>query len=108
MAFVPTGTFSGEAFEENASEHFPLDLNKKLIQHPVATYLMRVGTGNLQKFGVQEHDILIIDRAITPTLDSLVVYFADDIFTISPTHLLPANTQTWGVVTYVIRNMRNS
>jgi len=104
MPFIPTGTYSGESFVSGRTA-FPLDLNKKLISHPEATFYMRVGTDNLRHVGVYKNDILLIDRSKKPTPRSLIVFCSDGEYglntfaELSKTHM---NIIVWGVVTYVI------
>lgn len=105
MPFVPTGTYSGETFAPTNNSHFPLDLYKKLIPHPEATFCMRIGTTGLQHLGIHKHDLLIIDKSKKPTPDSLVVFFRDGEFGITLLKTLPnaaLKIVVWGVVTYVI------
>lgn len=58
-----------------------LDLNKELIQHPAATFLAKVVGLSMIKAGIEEGDILIIDRSLTPKHGSIVVAYLDGEFT---------------------------
>lgn len=104
MPFIPTGTYSGESFVSSKMT-FPLDLNKKLISHPEATFYMRVGTDNLRHIGVYKNDILLIDRSKKITPHSLVVFFSDGEYGLNTFAELSKkhfDIEAWGVVTYVI------
>src|SRR5271170_4231392 len=50
-----------------------LDLNELLVKHPVATFFMRVSGNSMQDCGIQDKDILIVDRSLTPTNGKIVI-----------------------------------
>ena len=58
-----------------------LDLNKELIKHPAATFLAKVVGVSMVNAGIEEGDILIIDRALTPKHGSIVIAFIEGEFT---------------------------
>lgn len=100
----------------------PLDLNDLVVQHPLATFYVRVQGDSMQGAGIHTGDILVVDRAIAPTHGKIVIALLEGEFTVKQIHikggkmaLLPANPayaplpieegsdfQVWGVVTYVI------
>jgi DNA polymerase V len=100
-----------------------LDLNKKLIRHPATTFVARVTGDSLTDDGVNEGDLLIIDRSLTPVSGSLAVCFIDGEFVLKyidikkdVIHLIPANAKypvievtqdndfiVWGIVTHSIK-----
>lgn len=84
-----------------------LDLNKLLIHNHIATYLMRIEGDDWQAQGIFSGDIAIIDRALTPRHNDLIVWASDADFAISPRHKLPQDGQAWGVVTSVIHSFRS-
>ena len=51
----------------------PIDLNKELIKHPASTYLVRVEGESMIDEGVDDKDLLIVDRSLLPTERSLTV-----------------------------------
>lgn len=104
-----------------------LDLNRLLIQHPAATFFARVKGDSMIDAGVNEGDILIIDRALEPRDGSMAVCFIDGEFTLkyinidskeknviwlkpanekfSPIKVTPENDFIiWGIVSYTIKN----
>lgn len=103
-----------------------LDLNDLVIQHPTATFFVRVEGESMCGAGIVSGDILVVDRSLQPTNGKIVVAVLDGEFTvkriaISPKGitLLPENGsypaievgsqsdfQVWGVVTYVIHKAR--
>jgi len=103
-----------------------IDLNKELVRHPAATFYGRVVGNSMIDAGVEEGDILVIDRSLEPQSGDMAVCFLDGEFTLkylqidrSGLTLVPANPEypeikvgegmefkMWGVVTYVIKKVR--
>jgi len=54
-----------------------IDLNKVLIQHPSATILGRVKGQSMQDIGIDDGDLMIIDRSIEPTDGKIAVCYID-------------------------------
>lgn len=110
-----------------------IDLNRELVRHPAATFYGRVVGDSMIDAGVEEGDILVIDKSIEPTDGAMAVCFIDGEFTLKyistvdpetlkpepgAIWLVPANKRyrpvkvteysdftVWGVVTYVIRKV---
>lgn len=103
-----------------------IDLNRELIEHPAATFYGRVVGESMIKEGIEEGDVLIIDRSIEPYNKDLAVCCIDGDFTLKRIQiesdkvwLIPSNElydpilvtpenqfSIWGVVTYVIKKYR--
>jgi len=110
--------------EDHAMER--VDLNKVLIKHPQATFLMRVRGDSMREAGIDDGDVVLVDRAIKAAHGHVVVAVVDGEFTVkrlwqrgsnvklqpaNPTYsdILPRDGQTlevWGVVTTAIKAMR--
>ena len=102
-----------------------LNLNELLIQHPAATFFVRVSGDSMIGAGITTNDILIVDRAVTPTDNKIVIARIDDELTVKRLHMkgnavmLVADNpeyepivitsamdfEVWGVVTCVIRQL---
>lgn len=115
--------FPSPAQDEIAST---IDLNQELIKHPAATFYGRVEGDSMIDEGIEEGDILIIDRSLEPINDDLAVCCIDGEFTLkriridhSNIWLIPSNESyppiivsnenefiIWGIVTYTIRKNR--
>ena len=100
----------------------PLDLNDLLVKNPPATYFVRAAGNSMVDAGIQEGDILVVDRSIQPEDNSIVIACVDNEFTVKYLHkdgetvsLVPANKRykpitfsdgmelkVFGVVTAVI------
>ena len=100
-----------------------IDLTQVLITHPQATYLLRAQGHSMTEAGIFDNDILVVNRAITPRHNHIVVAVVDGDFTVkrlyqqagrirlkaaNPTFvdIVPRDGQTlevWGVVTSCIK-----
>jgi DNA polymerase V len=109
-----------------------IDLNKELVRHPAATFYGRVVGDSMIDAGVEEGDILVIDKSLEPQDGDMAVCYIDGDFTLKYLKfnggpgsadrrliLVPANSRypsievdessdfkMWGVVTYVIKKIR--
>ena len=59
-----------------------IDLNRALITNPSATFCARVIGNSMVDAGINEGDLLIIDRSLTPHDGSIAVCFIDGDFTV--------------------------
>ena len=100
-----------------------IDLTQVLIKHPQATYFLRARGQSMIEAGIFDGDILVVDRAIKPRHNHVVVAIVDGDLTVkylyqragriklkaaNPTFgdILPKEGQTievWGVVTSTIK-----
>ena len=103
-----------------------IDLNKELIRHPASTFYGRVVGDSMRDEGIEEGDILVIDKSLELQNDDLAVCFIDGEFTVKRVRLeqnaawlIPSNSEyplikvtadnnfiVWGVVTYTIKKNR--
>ena len=102
-----------------------IDLNKHLIKHPSATFYGRVKGNSLKNAGIDNGDLLVIDRIIEPANGKIAVCFIDGEFTAKrikitkkEVWLIPENENyqpilvtedsnllIWGIVTHVIKDV---
>lgn len=103
-----------------------VDLNREIVKHPAATFYGRVSGDSMIEEGIEQGDMLVIDRSLQPEEGDLVVCCVDGDFTLKRIHiepgrvwLLPSNEtydpilvtpenqfSIWGVVTYTIKRNR--
>ena len=103
-----------------------IDLNKELIKHPTSTFYGRVVGDSMKDEGIEEGDILVIDKSLELMDDDLAVCFIDGDFTVKRVRLesdaawlVPSNVKyppikvtkdnefmVWGIVTYTIKKNR--
>ena len=62
--------------------HSKLDLNDLLIEHPSATYYVRVNGDSMLGAGILNGDLLIVDRSLEVTNNCIVVAYIDGEFTV--------------------------
>jgi len=102
-----------------------IDLNRHLIKHPSATFYGRVKGLSMQDAGIDDGDLLIIDKSIEPVDGKIAVCYVDGEFTLKRIRiekdeiwLMPANEKykpivlskendlrIWGVVTHIIKSL---
>lgn len=103
-----------------------LDLNQYLIQHPMATFFIRVAGNSMTGVGIFDGDLLIVDRALSPVSGSIIIAAINGELTVkqlklnhNKAYLMPANpaykvieinpnesVNCWGVVTYAIHDVK--
>ena len=108
--------------------HEKLDLVRLLVKHRASTFFFRVDGVSMVDAGMDEGDIIIVDRSITPHNNCKAVCYIDGEYTVKRVEignnyarLMPANENNttykpievtqendfiiWGVVTWVIKQM---
>ena len=103
-----------------------IDLNKEIVRHPSSTFYGRVVGDSMRDEGIEEGDILVIDKSLELQDNDLAVCFIDGEFTVKRVRLeqnaawlIPSNSEyplikvtadnnfiVWGVVTYTIKKNR--
>lgn len=76
MKVTPISASAGiTGFESPASEYtqLGLDLDSLLIKHPHATFFSRVSGESMRDDGIFDDDILIVDRAVSVSNNSIIV-----------------------------------
>lgn len=66
-----------------------LDLTQILITHPQATYLWRVAGASMENLGIDDGDLLLVNRALRALHDDIVVATVDGEFTLKQLHQRP-------------------
>ncbi len=99
-----------------------LDLNKHLIKHPAATFYARAKGDSMINAGINDGDLLVVDRALDIYDNCIAVCIIDGEFTVKRLKkksnkilLIPENEEykaieisefndfeVWGIVAYVI------
>jgi DNA polymerase V len=100
-----------------------IDLNEELIKNPSSTFFARVAGYSMRGAGIDENDILIIDKSLAPKNGCIAVCCLDGEFTLKRMlikknciWLVPENNDfnpiivthdnefmVWGIVTYIIK-----
>lgn len=102
-----------------------IDLNEELIENPKTTFYIKVEGHSMIDAGINDKDILIVDRTLEPSDKKIAVCFIDGEFTVKRLklekdvlYLMPENKNykeikisegnnfiIWGIVTYVIKKI---
>ena len=102
-----------------------IDLNEHLIRNPFSTFFLRVQGYSMVDSGIQDQDLIIVDKSLIAKTGDIVIAMVDGSFTIkrldkknnelylkSENHNYPdinfknhVDIQIWGVVTYSIHNL---
>lgn len=102
-----------------------IDLNQLCIEHPAATFYVRASGHSMVQAGINDGDLLIVDRAIKASHGAIVLACLDGEFTVKRLQerpfpaLLPANPEfppitlhdgqeleIFGVVTFVLHKTK--
>jgi len=122
-------------FDQGVSAGFPspaldfmenkIDLNKALSENPLATFFIKVEGHSMIDAGINDKDVLVVDRSLEPENNKIAVCFIEGGFTVKRLKLkedglwlLPENSNytpikvteensfvIWGMVTYVIKKL---
>ena len=102
-----------------------ISLDKELIKNKEATFFARVSGESMINAGLEDGDLIVIDRSLEPTNNKIAVCFIDGEFTVkrlkvkkNKIWLKPENTNykaievkedneliIWGIVTNVIKKL---
>jgi len=125
ITFIDTGISAGFPSPAQDFVHEKLSLDEKLVHNKEATFYARVKGDSMINAGLDNGDLLIIDRSIPPTHKRIAVCYIDNEFTVkrlsiknNSISLIPENPNypiikiteeneliIWGIVTYVIKKM---
>jgi DNA polymerase V len=103
-----------------------IDLNRELAKNPASTFYGKVSGSSMTGVGIEDEDILVIDKSLQVRDGDIAVCFVDGEFTLKRVKidgdiiwLLPENPNykpikvtkendfaIWGVVTYSIKNVQ--
>jgi DNA polymerase V len=87
--FLPIVQTSLQAGFPSPADDFAVkrhDLNELLITHPQATFFWRVSGKSMVEAGIDDGDLLVVNRALTPEHRSIVVAQVDNDFTVKYLH----------------------
>lgn len=125
ISMIPDGVSAGfpspaQDFMENN-----IDLNKELSENLLATFYIKVAGNSMVDAGIDDKDILVVDRSLEPADKKIAICFVDGEFTVKRLklekdclYLMPENSNyepikvseennfiIWGIVTYVIKKL---
>ena len=117
---------NGNYFINVGEESLPIDLNEYLVENSAATFYIRVSGNSMQDEGIDDGDLLVVDRSKNPKNNDIVIGVLNGEFTVKKIQktktklfMVAANKEykkieiteemdfsVWGVVTYVIHKTR--
>ena len=129
LPYADAGIFCG--FPSPAQDYMDrsLNFNEDIIKHPSATFYAKAMGSSMIEAGIEEGDILVIDRALDPRDGDIVIAHVNGEFTVKYldiskkdkgiVKLVPANPRyetivmhdgdelvIWGVVSNIIKRLR--
>ena len=115
-------------FPSPAGDHLEkaLNLEDLIVRRPTSTFYVRVEGDAMQAAGIHDGDILVVDRSLTPSSGSILIFTMDEevmirryikqgqrrfLVTDNPSSLpIPIDPHTqwmiWGVATHLIHRFR--
>ncbi len=125
IPFIKEGVSAG--FPSPAADFMEtnIDLNKELSENPLATFYIKVKGNSMIDAGINDKDVLVVDRSLEPQNNKIAICFIDGEFTVKriliekeSLYLVPENPNyppikiteeneliIWGIVTYVIKKV---
>jgi len=121
--FIENGIIAGFPSPAEDFSEISIDLNIELLRNPASTFFSRVRGFSMQDVGINDGDLLVIDKSLEPRNGKIAVCYIDGNFTLKMIKiekdccwLMPANKDyepikvteendfiVWGIVTYVIK-----
>lgn len=125
IPFINEGVSAG--FPSPAADFMEtnIDLNKELSENQLATFYIKVKGNSMIDAGINDKDVLVVDRSLEPQNNKIAICFIDGEFTVKRIlvekeclYLMPENPNyspimiteeneliIWGIVTYVIKKV---
>lgn len=125
IPFIKEGVSAG--FPSPAADFMEtnIDLNTELSTNPLATFYIKVKGNSMIDAGINDKDVLVVDRSLEPQNNKIAICFIDGEFTVKRIqkekdclYLMPENPNyppikvteeneliVWGIVTYVIKKV---
>ncbi|MFK7783279.1 LexA family protein [Psychroserpens sp.] len=125
IVLAQTGISAGFPSPADDFKENKISLDKTLVKNKEATFYARVSGQSMIGAGLDDGDLLVVDKSIEPTHNQIAVCFIDGEFTVKRlkvtsegVYLQPENPvydpilvgehndfQIWGIVTHVIKRM---
>lgn len=123
--FISSGIKAGFPSPAADFEENKISLDKTLVKNAEATFYAKASGNSMTGAGIDDGDILVIDRSLEPTNNKIAVCLIDGEFTVKRIKieedylfLIPENSNyepikidlhndfvVWGIVTYVIKKV---
>ena len=125
MHLAQEGVSAGFPSPADDFKELRISIDQEVVRNEEATFYARVSGESMQGAGLDDGDLLVIDRSIEPQDNKIAVCFIDGSFTVKRLkvdleciYLMPENKNykpirvsegnellIWGIVTYVIKKV---
>ncbi|MEY8868531.1 LexA family protein [Meridianimaribacter flavus] len=125
VVLAQTGISAGFPSPADDFKEFRISLDKTLVKNKEATFYARVSGQSMIGAGLDDGDLLVVDKSLEPQHNKIAVCFIDGEFTVKRlrvtkegVYLQPENPayepllvtndndfQIWGIVTHVIKKL---
>ncbi|MBT6568389.1 MAG: translesion error-prone DNA polymerase V autoproteolytic subunit [Flavobacteriales bacterium] len=125
LHLVQEGISAGFPSPADDFKELRISIDQEVVKNEEATFYARVSGQSMQGAGLDDGDLLVIDRSQEPENNAIAVCFIDGEFTVKRLkvekdciYLMPENPryqpikvteenqlQIWGVVTYVVKKV---
>lgn len=123
--FITAGISAGFASPAQDFMEVRIDLNEVLTDNKLTTFYIRVSGNSMTDAGIDDSDLLVVDRSLEPQDGKIAICLIDGEFTVKRLkvekdclYLMPENKNyqplkvtddnqflIWGIVTYVIKRI---
>lgn len=125
LPFITSGIKAGFPSPAADFDETRISLDKALVKNPDTTFYAKANGQSMKGAGIDDGDIMVIDRSIEPRNDKIAVCLIDGEFTVKRIKktkeellLMPENSDfqpikinednqlvIWGIVTYIIKKV---
>lgn len=125
IVLTQTGISAGFPSPADDFKEFKISLDRTLVKNKEATFYAKVSGQSMVGAGIDDGDLLVVDKSLEPKNNSIAVCFIDGEFTVKRlkisggnVYLQPENAsykpikvtndndfQVWGIVTHVIKKV---
>jgi DNA polymerase V len=125
MHWAQEGVSAGFPSPADDFKELRISIDQEVVRNEEATFYARVSGESMQGAGLDDGDLLVIDRSLEPVDNKIAVCFIDGEFTVKRLKvtkdevlLIPENPKyqsikvteeneliIWGVVTYVVKKL---
>ena len=123
--YITAGISAGFASPAQDFMEVRIDLNEALTNNRLSTFYIRVSGNSMMDAGIENDDLLVVDRSLEPHDGKIAICLIDGDFTVKRLkvetdciYLMPENKNyqpikvtednqfvIWGIVTYVIKKI---
>ena len=125
LPYISSGIKAGFPSPAADFDESKISLDNVLVKNKEATFYAKASGNSMNGAGIDDGDILVIDRSLEPNNNKIAVCFIDGEFTVKrikleneEVYLMPENSNykpikiseeneliIWGIVTYVIKSL---